>query len=94
MVGLGSALIPEDLLAAYEFVGPISVANPLASYPNRDWEQSYRNIYKTDGSFHFLCAPNDTHNCLLRAYTKNGVIVRIEPSFGYGKATDLDGNTA
>jgi hypothetical protein len=42
----------------------------------------------------FLCAPNDTHNCLLRAYVKNGVVVRIGPTFGYGKATDLYGNRA
>jgi len=92
--GLGTVALPGDLFAAYDFVAPVAVANPLAAYPNRDWEQQYRDVYATDGSFHFLCAPNDTHNCLLRAYTKNGVIVRVEPSYGYGKAKDLDGNTA
>jgi hypothetical protein len=50
--------------------------NPLASYPNREWEKAYRNIFKPDSSFVFLCAPNDTHNCLLRAYVKNGVVAR------------------
>lgn len=93
-VGLGTAAMPRDLLAAYDFVAPVSVANPLAEYPHRDWEKQYRDVYATDGSFHFLCAPNDTHNCLLRAHTKNGVIVRVEPSYGYGKAKDLDGNGA
>jgi nitrate reductase alpha subunit len=74
--------------------GATSVDNPLAHYPARDWEQTYRDLFKADGSFHFLCAPNDTHNCLLKAYVKNGVIVRIGPSFGYGKAEDLYGNKA
>ncbi|RIL07250.1 MAG: molybdopterin oxidoreductase [Proteobacteria bacterium] len=93
-VGFGSVALPRELLAGYEMLAPLAVANPLAHYPNRDWEQQYRDVYRTDGSFHFLCAPNDTHNCLLRAYTKNGVVVRIEPSWGYGKARDLDGNVA
>lgn len=94
VVGLGTVAMPRDLFAAYDFVAPVSVANPLADYPNRGWEKQYRDVYTTDGSFHFLCAPNDTHNCLLKAYTKNGVIVRVEPSYGYGKAKDLDGNGA
>jgi hypothetical protein len=47
------------------FLTPLHVANPLAEYPNRDWEKAYRNIFRADSSFVFLCAPNDTHNCLL-----------------------------
>ncbi|MDP2645554.1 MAG: molybdopterin-dependent oxidoreductase [Desulfobacterales bacterium] len=68
--------------------------SPLEFYPNRNWEHVYRNIYKADSEFHFLCAPNDTHNCLLKAHVKNGVITRISPSYRYGEATDLDGNKA
>ena len=68
--------------------------NPLESYPDRNWEKVYRNIYETDSDFHFLCAPNDTHNCLLKAHLKNGVITRISPSYRYGEATDLYGNMA
>lgn len=92
MAGLGTALTPEDLFAQYRYLAPVSVANPLAAYPNRDWEQIYRNIFRTDKSFVFLCCPNDTHNCLLNAFVKNNVMVRIEPTYGYGKATDLNGN--
>jgi len=66
--------------------------SPLEFYPDRDWEKVYRNIYEADSQFHFLCAPNDTHNCLLKAHVKNGVIIRISPSFRYGEATDLYGN--
>ena len=80
--------------APLRFLAPMHVENPLKAYPSRDWEDVYRDIFKTDDSFVFLCAPNDTHNCLLRAFMKNGVIVRIGPTFGYGKATDLYGNRA
>lgn len=75
-----------------KYFKPTIIDNPLAQYPDRDWESVYRNIFKTDSQFHFLCAPNDTHNCLLKAHMKNGVLLRIGPSFGYGKATDLYGN--
>ncbi len=91
--GLGGALalLPEDA-RGLELLEPIKVDNPLAAYPARDWETVYRDIWRYDSRFVFLCAPNDTHNCLLEAYVRNGVIVRIEPTYGYGKATDVYGN--
>jgi nitrate reductase alpha subunit len=92
--GLGTAVSVSALFAEYRHLAPMSVTNPLASYPERDWEKLYRDIFRTDGSFTFLCCPNDTHNCLLRAFVKNEVVVRIEPTYGYGKATDLAGNQA
>ncbi len=76
------------------FLAPMRIDNPLAAYPNRDWEEAYRNIFKSDSTFTFLCAPNDTHNCLLKAYVKNGVVTRIGPTYGYGKAEDLEGHRA
>src|SRR5581483_9987512 len=71
-----------------------AVENPLARYPSRDWENAYRDLWKTDSSFTFLCAPNDTHNCILNAYVRSGVVTRIGPTMRYGEATDLDGNRA
>jgi nitrate reductase alpha subunit len=68
--------------------------NPLARYPDRGWEQVYRDLFRHDSRFTFLCAPNDTHNCILNAYVKSGVVVRIGPTMRYGKATDLYGNSA
>jgi len=68
------------------------VDNPLAQYPSRGWEDVYRDLFKEDDSFVFMCAPNDTHNCLLRATVRNGVVTRIGPTMGYGQATDLLGN--
>jgi len=69
-----------------------AIDNPLAFYPNRDWERAYRDLFKWDSKFHFLCAPNDTHNCLLTGYVRSGVVTRIGPSMRYGEATDLQGN--
>jgi len=86
--------LPEELLA-FTFLQPIDTTiNPLSTYPNREWEKVYRDLYSHDSEFHFLCAPNDTHGCLLKAVVKNGIIKWIDPSFGYHKTTDLYGNTA
>ncbi|PIQ23206.1 molybdopterin oxidoreductase [bacterium (Candidatus Blackallbacteria) CG17_big_fil_post_rev_8_21_14_2_50_48_46] len=73
---------------------PLQVENPLKAYPNRGWENVYRNLFQHDSDFSFLCAPNDTHNCLLKTYVKNGIAIRIGPTYGYGKAKDLYGQTA
>lgn len=87
---LGSSAFADTL----RYFKPMHVENPLAYYPNRGWESAYRDIFRADSSFVFLCAPNDTHNCLLKSYVKNGVVVRLGPTFGYGKAKDLSGNQA
>jgi nitrate reductase alpha subunit len=67
-------------------------SNPLATYPDRGWERVYRDLWNYDSTYTFTCAPNDTHNCILNAYVRNGVVVRIGPSMKYGEATDLLGN--
>jgi nitrate reductase / nitrite oxidoreductase, alpha subunit len=72
----------------------IIIGNPFEVFPDRDWERAYRDLFTPDSSFVFTCAPNDTHNCLLRANVKNGVMVNINPTYGYGKAQDLHGNQA
>lgn len=92
--GLASAALSKAAMAQFRYLAPVDVENPLAAYPNRDWERIYRDIYRTDTRFTFLCCPNDTHNCLLNAHVKNNVVVRIEPTYGYSKAHDLYGNKA
>jgi len=81
--------LPLQMLQAKE-----TVENPLAFYPNRDWEQLYRDQYKYDSSFYWICAPNDTHNCRASAYLRNGVIVRMGDQYDVGRTTDLYGNKA
>ncbi|MBF0181425.1 MAG: molybdopterin-dependent oxidoreductase [Magnetococcales bacterium] len=92
--GFGALATPSGVMAGYRFLSPTTVENPLAAYPNRDWERIYRDVFRHDKTFVFMCCPNDTHNCLLNAYVKNEVVVRIEPTYGYGKAQDLYGNQA
>ena len=77
-----------------EATEPLHIANPFKVFPDRNWEKTYRDLFATDSTFTFTCAPNDTHDCLLRASVKNGVIVNINPTYGYGKAEDLYGNRA
>jgi len=67
--------------------------NPLEKYPSRDWERIYRDQYAYDRSFTWICAPNDTHMCRLRAYVRNGVIIRAEQNYDHDRCGDLYGNT-
>ena len=87
--GTSSLLAPR--LWAFE---PVSVANPLGVYPSRDWEQVYRDQYRYDSTFTWVCAPNDTHMCRLRAFVRNGVILRSEQNYDHDRCGDLYGNTA
>jgi nitrate reductase alpha subunit len=68
------------------------VPNPLLSYPNRGWERIYRDQYAYDSTFTFVCAPNDTHMCRLRAFVRNGVVTRIEQNYDGGSYSDPQGN--
>jgi nitrate reductase alpha subunit len=87
--GTSGLLAPR--LLAFE---PVSVANPLGVYPSRDWEKVYRDQYRYDSTFTWVCAPNDTHMCRLRAFVRNGVILRSEQNYDHDRCGDLYGNTA
>jgi nitrate reductase alpha subunit len=87
-----SAGFAAFVASATEAWGLDVIQNPLAAYPARDWERAYRDLWRYDDTFTFTCAPNDTHNCILNAYVRNGVVVRIGPTMKYGEASDLQGN--
>lgn len=70
------------------------IDNPLATYPDRNWEKVYRDQYHYDSSFTFVCAPNCTHNCRLRAFVRNGVVMRTEQNYDGQAVGDLQGNKA
>ena len=89
--GFGAAALTSHAIAGLQQLTPLAVDNPLRGYPARGWEKAYRDLYKSDSTFTFLCAPNDTHNCLLTAYVKSGVVTRIGPTWKFNEATDLDG---
>lgn len=90
-LALVAGVLDIDLFALQSVDG---VDNPLLTYPDRNWESIYRDQYAYDGSFTVICAPNDTHMCRLRAFTRNGVVMRLEQNYdgaGYG---DPQGNTS
>lgn len=95
LVGAGvtaAQFLPLRFLQAQQ--APQDVANPLAAYPNRNWEQLYRDQYAYDGEFSWVCAPNDTHNCRITAHVRNGVIVRLGEQYDVHTYTDLYGKHA
>lgn len=95
---IGAGLAIAEALAFepwhLEASDPVKIGDPFRVFPDRGWEKTYRDLFQSDSSYVFTCAPNDTHDCLLRAHVKNGVVVRINPTYGYGEAQDLHGNKA
>lgn len=90
-VGVG-ALVGVLDLELFALQGVEGVTNPLLAYPSRGWEEIYRNQYAYDGTFTVVCAPNDTHMCRLRAFTRNGVVMRLEQNYDGGNYGDPQGN--
>ena len=86
----GAALYMESQMAFLQSAPGID--NPLAFYPSRDWEKVYRDQYHYDSSFTFVCAPNCTHNCRLRAFVRNGIVMRTEQNYDGQNVGDLQGN--
>ena len=75
-------------------LAPVSVENPLGSYPDRGWEKVYLDQYRYDSTFTWVCAPNDTHMCRLRAFVRNGIMLRSEQNYDHERCGDLYGNHA
>jgi len=92
VLATGCGMSALAALAPSATASPFEVSNPLESYPARDWEKTYRNQYKVDSSFTYICAPNDTHMCRFRAFTRNGVVLRTEQNYGAGNVKDIEGN--
>ncbi len=76
-------------LTFFEALGG-GIDNPLEFYPTRDWEKVYRDQYRYDSSFTYVCSPNDTHACRMRAFVRNGVVIRLEQNYDSQKIRDLD----
>lgn len=80
---------------AQEALGPAQIIeNPLSHYPYTDWEHVYRNQYRYDSTFTYVCCPNDANACRVKAYVRNGVAVRLEPTYDHQVCADLAGHTA
>ena len=92
-VGAGTAAaelgLPLRLLAAAD-----PDQNPLAGSVARDWERICRDQYKYDTTFDWVCSPNDTHACRVRAFVRNGIVTRLGNTYDYQTYADLYGNHA
>ncbi|MCL4708066.1 molybdopterin-dependent oxidoreductase [bacterium] len=92
-VGAGTTVLnmglPLHLLASAD-----PDQNLLAGSVNRNWEKIYRDQYKYDSSFDWVCSPNDTHACRVRAYVRNGIVTRMGSTYDYQNYSDIYGNHA
>jgi nitrate reductase alpha subunit len=91
--GVGAALL--GLEGACTYLEPTEPGeNPLYRKVARDWEQIYHDQYRYDRTFDWVCSPNDTHACRVRAYVRNGIVVRSGSTYDYQDYADLYGNHA
>jgi nitrate reductase alpha subunit len=86
---LGITEFPTRLLAGVD-----EIDNPLGVYPNRNWEEIYRDQYRFDSTFKYVCSPNDTHACRVEAFVRNGIVMRLEQPYDVHRYTDIFGNKA
>src|SRR5512145_3463123 len=91
-VGTGAAALGSGCLNYFKPAVPGE--NPLARSVNRDWEKIYRDQYKYDSAFDWVCSPNDTHACRVRAYLRNGIVTRMGSTYDYQNYSDIYGNKA
>src|SRR3990167_4048779 len=91
--GLGAFLFSNGL-PLWAFEADPAIDNPLAYYPNRDWEKIYRDQYRYDSKFSWVCSPNDTHACRVTAFVRNGIAVRMGNTYDYQTYADIYGNKA
>jgi len=94
-LGVGTAATVLALETACSFLRPVEDDdNPLRRTISRDWEKIYRDQYRYDSTFDWVCSPNDTHACRVRAYVRNGIVVRSGATYDYQSYGDLYGNKA
>ena len=79
---------------SWAFAPRQGVENPLSFYPERDWEKIYRDQYRYDSRFTWVCSPNDTHACRVSAFVRNGVVTRMGADYTYQNYSDIYGNHA
>ncbi len=91
VAGGGLLVTPGVRLWAFDV---LDVDNPLGAYPTRGWEKIYRDQYRYDRQFTWVCSPNDTHACRVTAQVRNGVVVRLGNDYTYQNYADLYGNKA
>jgi nitrate reductase alpha subunit len=89
-----ATLLTANRRSPLALLEPVDVTDPLAAYPERGWESVYRDQYRYDRTFTFVCSPNDTHSCRLRAVVRNGIVMRTEQAYDVSRYADLYGNTA
>ena len=92
-IGAGGTVIGLSMGCRYLQPAP-GETNPLSRAVSREWEKIYRDQYRYDRSFDWVCSPNDTHACRIRSYVRNGIVVRSGATYDIQDYADLYGNHA
>ncbi len=93
-LGVGAAGSVLALEPGCTLLRPLGEDNPLRGPVARGWERIYHDQYRYDSHFDWVCSPNDTHACRVRAYVRNGIVVRSGATYDYQDYADLYGNKA
>lgn len=93
-LGMGAAASAYGLPPEFRMLESVDDSNPLSRSVDRDWETIYHDQYKYDSTFDWVCSPNDTHACRVRAYKRNGIVVRSGSTYDYQDYADIYGNHA
>jgi nitrate reductase / nitrite oxidoreductase, alpha subunit len=93
-IGAGAGTAAAELALPLSLLAAAPQANPLAGSVARDWERIYRDQYAYDSTFDWVCSPNDTHACRVRAFVRNGIVTRLGNTYDYQTYADLYGNHA
>ena len=94
-LGIGTVALACEPTVPLQVLAPLDPErNPLGGQVARDWEKIYRDQYRYDSAFDWVCSPNDTHACRVRAYLRNGIVTRLGSTYDYQTYADLYGNQA
>src|SRR5207302_8657855 len=96
MKGRAGTLAPlagaDTALALTALQPVIEVRNRGGECPDPSWQRVYHHQCRYDSSFTYICTPNDTHGCRVRAFVRNGVVMRVEQNYDHQTYEDLYGN--
>src|SRR3954467_8302920 len=89
---VAAVAVADKVLGLTALQPVIEVGNPLGDYPDRSWERVYHDQYRYDSSFTWVCPANGPRAGRVRAFVRNGVVMRVEQNCDHQTYEDLYGN--
>jgi len=80
---VAAVAVADQVLALTALQPVIEVGNPLGDYRIGPGSGSITTSIGTIRPFTWVCSPNDTHACRIRAFVRNGVVMRVEQNYDH-----------